>query len=51
MLGLIVETLLFGNSIVAVIGLRVWLSCNLWFGNFTQQKLARMITEMGTLFS
>jgi len=45
MLGLIVETLSFGNGIVAAIGLRVWLSCNWLFGIFTQQKLARMISE------
>jgi len=28
MLGLIVEKFIFGNGRVAVIGLRVWLSCN-----------------------
>jgi hypothetical protein len=50
MLGLIVETFVFGNDIVAVIGLSIWLSCNLLFGIITQQKLARMISEMRNVF-
>jgi len=49
-LGLIIETFIFGNSIVAAIGLHVWLSCNWYFGIFTKQKLAQVISEMQTLF-
>jgi len=40
MLGSIVETIIFGTGIVAVIGLHVWQSCNWQFRIFTQQKLA-----------
>jgi len=45
MVGLILETLAFGKGIVAAIGLLVWLSCTWWFGIFTQQTLAQMISE------
>jgi hypothetical protein len=51
MLRLIVETFIFGNGIVAGIGLRVWLSWNWLFGIFTQQKLPRLISEMRRVFS
>ena len=50
MLRLIVDTFVFGHGIVAVIGLRVWLSCNCYFSILTRQKLPRMIIEPGLLF-
>jgi len=51
MLGLIIQIFIFGNGIVPATGLRVWLSCNWWFGIFTQQRLTRMISETRRVFS
>jgi len=50
MLGLIIETFVFGKGIVAATVLWIWLSFNWQFGTFTQQELAWMITEMRMLF-
>jgi len=50
MLGLIVETLVFGKSTVPAIGVSVWLSCNAEIGISAQQKIARMISAMRMLF-
>jgi len=51
MLGLIVEMCIFGNGIVAAIGLRVWLSCDGSFSMFTKETLVDMIRETRKLFS
>jgi hypothetical protein len=50
MLGLIVETFIFGKGVVAAIGLHVRPSSNWLFGIIRQQKLAQMIRETETIF-
>jgi len=51
MLGLIIETLVFGEGRVATIELSVSLSYIGYFGIFAQQISAQMISEMWTIFT
>ena len=50
MLGLFIETIVFGNNIVTAMRLCVWLWCNWYFRIFALQMLAQMISVTRTLY-
>jgi len=51
MLGLIIQKGVFGQGIVAVEWLHVWLSCNWWFGIFSQKQSTQTVSETRNCFS